>query len=341
MPRATIAILADQPAWVASPIISYVYGEDRLARIRQLGELHPVLLTSQNLAQESSQLADVEILFSTWGMPKLTEAELDRLPKLKVVFYASGSVTKFADPLIQRGITICSAVEANAIPVAEFCFAQIVLGAKNYFANTRRCGQGTWQSAVTPCRGVYGETVALLGVGAISRHLLTLLKSVHLRVVAVSNYLAARPEAEVKALGIDRLVSLEEAFQVGYIVSNHLPDKRSNQGVITGAHFASMRPDAVFINTGRGAQVDEAGMIEVLKRRTDLTALLDVQHPEPPLPGSPLFDLPNIHLSAHIAGSMGDEVRRMADMMIEEAGRWLAGQPLRYRVDPAELVVRA
>jgi phosphoglycerate dehydrogenase-like enzyme len=69
--------------------------------------------------------------------------------------------------------------------------------------------------------------------------------------------------------------------------------------------------------------------------------LLDVQHPEPPRPGSPLFDLPNIHLSAHIAGSMGDEVRRMADMMIEEAIRWLAGQPLRYRVDPAELDVRA
>lgn len=69
-----------------------------------------------------------------------------------------------------------------------------------------------------------------------------------------------------------------------------------------------MRQGATFINTGRGAQVDEAGLIEVFKRRPDLTALLDITCPEPPEDGSELYTLPNIHLSSHIAGSKNDEV---------------------------------
>ena len=102
-----------------------------------------------------------------------------------------------------------------------------------------------------------------------------------------------------------------------------------------------MRKGATFINTGRGAQVDEVGMIEVLKTRTDLTALLDVQHPEPPLSGSELYTLPNVHLTSHIAGSTNDEVHRMVDFMIEDFLRWQNGEELKYAVNPDELSGRA
>ena len=338
---ARAAIMAFQPAWMETSSIAYVYGDERIARMAAMTSLHPVQLTAENFEAELPHLGQVEVLFATWGMPKLTEAQLDRLPNLKVVFYAAGSVNAFAGPLVARGIAVCSAVEANAIPVAEFCLAQILLSCKNYFANTRLCRQGPWKDKINGGRGVYGETVALLGIGAISRHLLTLLKPINLRVVAVSNYLASRPVDEVKTMGIDQLVSLEEAFREGYIISNHLPDKPSNQYVIRAEHFASMRQNAVFINTGRGAQVHEEGLIEVFSRRTDLTALLDVQYPEPPRAESPLYRLPNVQLSAHIAGSAGDEVRRMADFMIEDFARWQAGKTLQHQVDPKELATRA
>jgi len=81
---------------------------------------------------------------------------------------------------------------------------------------------------------------------------------------------------------------------------------------------------------GRRERVAE--MIDVLTRRPDLTALLDVTHPEPPKPDSPLYSLPNVQISTHIAGSMNNELVRMADYCIEEFERWQAGEPMRYRV---------
>jgi phosphoglycerate dehydrogenase-like enzyme len=95
-----------------------------------------------------------------------------------------------------------------------------------------------------------------------------------------------------------------------------------------------MRPGATFINTGRGAQVNEPELAAVLKRRPDLMALLDVTDPEPAPAGSAFYDLPNVQLSSHIAGAHDDEVVRMADYMIEEFRHWQKGEPLRYAVSP-------
>ena len=91
-----------------------------------------------------------------------------------------------------------------------------------------------------------------------------------------------------------------------------------------------MRPNSSFINTGRGAQVNETDLIEIAQARPDLTALLDVTVSEPPKPGSLLYELPNIQLSSHIAGSLNDDLRRLGDFVIEEFERYVLGQPLRY-----------
>lgn len=156
----------------------------------------------------------------------------------------------------------------------------------------------------------------------------------------MSNYLQSRPE-EAALLGIERLVTMDEAFRSALVVSNHLPDKPDNRGIITKQHFAAMRPGATFINTGRGAQVDESGMVEVLRERDDLSALLDVTFPEPPSPDSPLYSLDNIQLSTHIAGSMNDEVHRMADYMLDEFRRWRDGKALHYQVYQEDFAKRA
>ena len=168
--------------------------------------------------------------------------------------------------------------------------------------------------------GLYGETVALIGAGAISTCVQEMLKAFNVNVIVVPS----RPER--------RTVSLEEVFQKAFVVSNHLPNRDDNIGVLNGKLFSSMRHGAVFINTGRGAQVNEAELIEVLEKRPDLTALLDVTHPEPPAEGSKLYTLPNVQQSSHIAGSVNDEVHRMADYMLDEFRRYIAGEPLKYQV---------
>ena len=290
--------------------VDYVYSEAQRKQIAEVTDLMPEIVNAGNF--DSMDLKDVEVIFSTWGMMNFTGEQLDRMPNLKAVFYGAGATDYFARPLLARGIKVISAWKANAIPVAEFVLAQIILSMKNYFSNN-------WNNKFAG-PGCYGETVALIGAGAISSKLQEMLKVLNLNVLVIPS----RPER--------RTVSLEEAFRTAYVVSNHLPNREDNQKVLTREMFASMRQGATFINTGRGAQVDEAGLIEVLKARPDLTALLDVTFPEPPEAGSELYTLPNVRLTTHIAGSLNDEVHRMADYVIGDYLHFAAGEPLKHEV---------
>jgi phosphoglycerate dehydrogenase-like enzyme len=93
-----------------------------------------------------------------------------------------------------------------------------------------------------------------------------------------------------------------------------------------------MRENAVFINTGRGAQVIEEDLVRILRERPDLTALLDVTYPEPPVCDHPFYTLPNCLLTPHIAGSAGDEVARMGEYMLDEYKAYLNGEACKYEV---------
>ena len=292
--------------------VDYVYSEAQRKQIAEVTDLMPEIVNAGNF--DSVDLKDVEVIFSTWGMMNFTDEQLDRMPNLKAVFYGAGATDYFARPLLARGIKVISAWKANAIPVAEFVLAQIILSMKNYFSNN-------WNNKFAG-PGCYGETVALIGAGAISSKLQEMLKVLNMNLNVL--VIPSRPER--------RTVSLEEAFRTAYVVSNHLPNREDNQKVLTKELFASMRQGATFINTGRGAQVDEASLIEVLKARPDLTALLDVTFPEPPEAGSELYTLPNVRLTTHIAGSLNDEVHRMADYVIGDYLHFAAGEPLEHEV---------
>ena len=150
------------------------------------------------------------------------------------------------------------------------------------------------------------------------------------KVVTYDPFLSPTRAAE---LGVT-LLSLDEVFAQSDVITCHTPWLPETVGMITGAHFRQMKSGAAFINTARGAVINEPEMIEVLQARPDLFAVLDVTWPEPPPPESPLYDLPNVFLTPHIAGSMDTECRRMGRLVVEELDRWLAGQPLKHRVTP-------
>ena len=101
----------------------------------------------------------------------------------------------------------------------------------------------------------------------------------------------------------------------------------------------SMRPGATFINTARGGVVRQAELIEVAKQRPDLQFVLDVTNPEPPEKESPLYDLPNVVLTPHIAGSAGGECRRMGQYLADELERFVAGERLQWAI-PARPVAQ-
>jgi phosphoglycerate dehydrogenase-like enzyme len=96
----------------------------------------------------------------------------------------------------------------------------------------------------------------------------------------------------------------------------------------------SMRQGATFINTARPDVVRQDELIAAAFRRADLQFVLDVASPEPPEAESPLYTLPNVLLTPHIAGSVGQECRRMGRYMAEELERFVSGRPLRWAVTP-------
>lgn len=302
------------------------------------------LLRVENMADGFSAEAvrDVEYIFSTWGMPKTDSAFLEAFPKLKAIFYAAGSIKFFVTPEFwERDIPVFSGWAANGVPVAEWSFAQIILSLKQTWTAVRQIQESKrmdHQAYFTNrVPGTYGSTVALLSLGMIGRYVAERLKTLDVNVIAYDPFISPEDAAE---LGL-RLVSLEEAFAEADVISCHTPWLKETEGMLGRELFASMKPNASFINTARGAVVNEPEMIAVLEQRPDITAVLDVTYPEPPVEGSPLYTLPNVILTPHIAGSIQNECRRMARLMIEDYDRFAAGKPTRWQVTEARAATLA
>jgi phosphoglycerate dehydrogenase-like enzyme len=148
--------------------------------------------------------------------------------------------------------------------------------------------------------------------------------------VAVFDPFLSQKGAE--ALGVEKLSTVGEAFARGDVVTNHLADVPATVRLLRGEHFERLPHNGTFINTGRGGTVDHDGLLRVLRERPDVTALLDVSDPEPLPLGHPLWDLPNVQVSGHIAGSIGDEMERLGEFALDEFERWMRGEPLDYAI---------
>ncbi len=321
--------------------VRLVYDQMTLEELRRIVDLSDTVYSKEMLLSSPEAFSDVEMILSTWGMPVLSEEEIKAyLPNLRCLFYGAGSVQKFARPFLASGVKVFSAWAANAVPVAEFAVAQIILANKGYFLTNRLYhtrGNQAAHSAFKKCNGNYGETVGIIGAGMIGRLVIQMLKQYQLKVIVFDPFL---PDEKAKELGVGKC-SLEELFERAFTVSNHLANNQETQGMLNYDLFSRMRENAVFINTGRGAQVVEDDLVRILRERPDLTALLDVTHPEPPVEGHPFYTLPNCLLTPHIAGSAGDEVARMGLYMQKELASYLTGEPCRYEVTEAMLKTMA
>jgi phosphoglycerate dehydrogenase-like enzyme len=307
-----------------------IYGPSELAAIRELTEvLSDEVIERTTVAAHADALAACEVIFSGWGAFRMDADFLAHTPKLKAVFYGAGSVKGIvSDAFWDRGILLTSSWGANAVPVAEFTLAQILFSLKLGWRHMREIRTNATYNRKIAIPGAYGSTVAIISLGMIGRLVCKFLQAFDLNVIAYDPF--AKP-SDADAMGI-RLCSLEECFREADVVSLHTPWLPETEKMITGDHFAMMKEDATFINTSRGAIVDEPSMIAVLQERSDVSVLLDVTYPEPPAEGSPLYTLPNVYLTPHIAGSLGGECRRMGQYAIDECRRYLAGEPLQWQV---------
>ena len=315
-----------------------IYTSAVLEKLTSYGKLSG-RIGKRDLAGNAAFLAECEVAFATWGMPALTKEEIARyLPRLKSIFYAAGTVQYFARLFLESGVRVFSAYAANAVPVAEYAFAQISLAAKGYF-QAAKCYRALPLYSLIHANaspGLFGCKVGLVGLGAVGQAVAEKLQS--LPDVTV---LACDPFADpgrVKELNVT-LVDMETLFRECDVISNHLANKPELKNVFNARLFKLMKPHAVFINTGRGAQVSEGALALSLLRHPSRTFVGDVIKREFFPYINPLFWCPNAVLTPHIAGSTGNEPQRMAYYMMEELERYLAGKPAIYEVT-AEMLER-
>ena len=305
-----------QAAFVVSPdILDLVYGQEALAWVQERTGAIPLVLHPD---QFPTGLEDVEVLFASWGAPTLSDDTIAAMPKLKLVLYGAGFPAFAPDTFWKHGIPLSTAKGANAIPVVEYAVSVIHLSLKQFWKMTAATRAGIWNKP-KGLPGSYQTQVGLIGFGEIGRRIAEKLSHTDLKVVVHDPFL---PDLES--------MPLEELFASSDVVSLHAPNVPINQGLVGEGLLRSMKPGATLINTSRGALIREDDLALVARERPDLSFVLDVTHPEPPAPSSPLWSLPNVVLTPHLAGSEGRECRRMGQMMLDELDRFLSGQPLQH-----------
>lgn len=285
-------------------------------------------------------LARSDAMITGWRTARVDEAVLDAAPRLRAIVHSAGSVREFvAAAAYDRDIVISSQAWVNAVPVAEYTLAMILLAGKGVMG-----AEQTYRARRSPLdpiehlaeRGNYGTTVGIIGASFVGRRVLDLLKPFDLEVLLYDPFVT---DAEAESFGADR-VGLEALMARSSVVSLHAPLLPATRGMIDRRLLQLMPDGATFINTARGAIVVEDDLVAELGTGR-IRAVLDVTDPETPHADHPFWSMPQVTLTPHIAGAFGNELHRLGAAVADEIGRLANGQPLKHAVPREAFAVRA
>jgi len=274
-------------------------------------------------------LARAHVLITGWGAPELSDDDLAAAPNLRYVLHAGGQAATFLPQAARdREIDVSNAGWVNAIPVAEFTLAMIILANKQAFRAQRLYRDRREfidRELEFPTAGNVGKTIGVVGASRIGRIVIERLGDLDVDVLVYDPYLTPSDAAR---LGVT-VVALTELMASSDIVTLHPPLNNSTVGLIGADELAAMRDGTTLINTSRGAIVDQDAL-EAELRTGRIQAILDVTHPDVLPADNELYTLPNVFLTPHIAGSMGAEIRRMGRHVGTELERITRGEPLAF-----------
>ncbi|MCC5839374.1 MAG: hydroxyacid dehydrogenase [Opitutales bacterium] len=308
-----------------------IYGPIERAALASLlgGQIR--VIPPRELAAHMDDLKNVRFLLGGWGSPVPDAAFFELFPKLELYLYGAGATDHIEnEALRESGVRLTSAIAMNAIPVAEFTFAVMILGLKNvvHFVNQRFRNRAFDFGYTDSLAGTYRSRVGLVSLGHIGRLVAERLRTTDVEITAYDPFMSSETAAR---LGV-RLVSLETLFTESDVVSLHTPLNAKTMGMITRDLLDRMKQGSTFINTARARLIQKGHLEAFLTDRPDVQAFVDVTNPEPPPADSPLWTLGNVVLTPHIAGSKGPECNRMGQAMVEELRRYLAGESLNHEI---------
>lgn len=334
VPKRPCAVFA-----IASWAQDGVFPPDVVTELRRFVVLDPgrTLVTFDGDAATTT-LADAELLLTGWGCPRIDDEVLDRAPRLRAVIHAAGSVKSVVDPVaFDRGVTVSSAAAANAVPVAEYTVATLILAAKRAITRARWYADASlpdsdrrWLSGAGT--GLYDCTVGVVGASHIGRLVLRRLRGHDVRVLLTDPYVSTD---EARGLGAE-LVELDELCRRSELITLHAPALPETYHLLDARRLDLLPEGATVVNTARGALVDTAALTRHCVSGR-LSAVLDVTDPEPLPRDHELLRLPNVLVTPHLAGAQGRELRRLGEFAAAEVARLLHGEPLRGLIRATDL----
>ncbi|NHD19398.1 MULTISPECIES: hydroxyacid dehydrogenase [unclassified Actinopolyspora] len=312
------------------------FGEREMARLRELAALgDPVSSAELSSAGVRRRLAEVEVLITSWGCPPLDAEVMAAAPELRAVLHAAGSVRgHVGEEVFDRQVLVTTAADVNAEPVARYTLAAVLWSGKKvpFLFGRSDSWDGDRQVRMRD-----EQTVVVVGFSRVGRRVVELLREFDSYRVLVVDPVA--DPAEITAAGAVP-ATLEQALPQADVLSLHAPLLPRTRGLIGESELEELPPGAVLINTARGGLVDTAALERACRTR-ELYAVLDVTDPEPLPADSALHGLSNVVLTPHVAGSLGEETRRMSAAALEELERYVAGRPPRAPVTRRSLEVQA
>ena len=308
------------------------FDKNNVELANSLGET--VWNTSENrmTADEvASRIHDCENYVTLWGSPRLDSEILKNAPNLKLLTHLGGTVVPFvSEQMWERGIKVISANDYFAESVAEGTLAYILCALRDipkYSGELKN--QKKWKTSLAYTSGLMGKTIGLVSYGAIAKKLVRILSQFKVNIMVYD--VKPLPKQDVLQYGLIE-ASLETIFSECDIISLHTPLFEATHHLIGRELLSKIKDGALFVNTSRGAVVDQRELEKELATGR-FSAVLDVYEKEPPEEDCPLFGLPNVMMLPHMAGPTVDMHSLLTrELLLEAAGYIDHGRPLVHEI---------
>ncbi len=268
---------------------------------------------------------DADALYAK-GRP-ITKRIIDGLERCKVIALGSVGVDSVdVAAATARGIPVTNVPDTFIEEVADHAMTLILATFRRLVTQDRLVREGRWKEG-RPILYQYprlmGQTLGFVAFGHVARAVAVRAEPFGVRMLAYDPYVE---ELVMSRYGVEP-VGLTELLQRSDIVSMHAPATPDAHHLLTEEHFRLMKPEAIFVNTGRGPTVDESALIKALQEGWIAAAGLDVLEQEPPAPINPLLKMDNVILTAHVASASArfDPARRRRvghEIALVLRGRW-------------------
>lgn len=287
--------------------------------VRKLGEvgIRPIIGDCRT-DDDVIELANDADAIIVGGAP-ITHRVICSLTKCKaIVSFRSGVDNIDLEAAAQQGIQVCRTTGTNYNEVATHTLALLLALVRKIIPLNSLVKSQTWgYESVSPIWRMSGKVLGLVGFGMIGQCLARKVSGFNLELLATDPYQSPEVAAEYGA----RLVDLEKLLRWADYITLHVPLSRETRHLIGAREFRLMKPNALLVNTARGAVVDGSALHEALKEGRIAGAALDTLEVEPPDPANPLLELDNVIVTPHCAWYSQES---MAETIIGAASQLIA-----------------